>query len=142
MNAGHCALAGSQAAKPWQLVSLCVTDLIDHKPDSPHTSPPPSPPSPPSCPVPLMIHASCSSAPRPPGAAQEGGGAAANGLESIQLIELWQAACVCVCVWATSVQAFLSKCSFRFCSQDPFCSHVGRVAPPLQIPLPTSAAVP
>ena len=39
VNAGHCTLAGSQAAKPWQLVSLCVTDLIDHKPDSPHTSP-------------------------------------------------------------------------------------------------------
>lgn len=32
VNAGQCALAGSQAAKPWQLVSLCVSDLIDHKP--------------------------------------------------------------------------------------------------------------
>lgn len=40
LNVGHCALAGSQAAKPWQLVSLCVTDLIDHKPFLP---PPPSP---------------------------------------------------------------------------------------------------
>lgn len=30
VNAGHWVLAGSQAAKPWQLVSLCVTDLIDH----------------------------------------------------------------------------------------------------------------
>lgn len=31
VNAGHCTLARSQAAKPWQLVSLHVTDLIDHK---------------------------------------------------------------------------------------------------------------
>lgn len=36
VNAGHCALAGSQAAKPRQLVSLCVTDLINHKPCYPH----------------------------------------------------------------------------------------------------------
>lgn len=34
VNAGHWALAGGQAAKPWQLVILCVTDLIDHKPHS------------------------------------------------------------------------------------------------------------
>lgn len=39
VNAGHCALAGSQAAKPWQLVSLCVTDLIDHKLYYPHLPP-------------------------------------------------------------------------------------------------------
>lgn len=41
VNAGHCVLAGSQAVKPWQLVSLCVTDLIDHKPDYPHLPFPP-----------------------------------------------------------------------------------------------------
>lgn len=42
VNAGHCALAGSQATKPWQLVSLCVTDLIDHKPYYSHLPIPPS----------------------------------------------------------------------------------------------------
>lgn len=74
VNAGHCALAGSRAAKPWQLVSLCVTDLIDHKLYTPPSLPPFF-----LFPVHLMIHASCSTAQPPQEAAQikadkQGGG--------------------------------------------------------------------
>lgn len=56
VNAGQRPLVRSQAAKLCQLVSLCVTDLIDHKLYSPHL-----PPSLPSLlfPFALMIHASC-----------------------------------------------------------------------------------